>query len=189
MKYVNQRVLQYPLPDNPSPAGLACYQVIIPDDDQHRQLFVSALRTLARWDSYARDAARTGAVAAQTWRNALEYLDFEECSDGCEDEDTVADDLADLADGILSMTQAGGIIKAIGYAIEQAGEFIFNTALPVIGLTFLAIGAAYVITLVVGAITVGTVAVAAGETVEILLTTGAAASNIIEFVATVAIAA
>lgn len=189
MRYVNQRVLQYPLPANPSPAGVVCYQVFIPDDDEHRQLFVTALRTLARWDSYARDAAKTAAASAATWRNALELLDFNPCEDGCEDEDTLADDLLALADGVLSMTQTGGIIKAIGYAIEQAGEFIFGTALPVIGLTFLAIGAAYVVTLLLGGVAIGTVAVAAGETVEILLTTGAAASNIVEFAAVVALAA
>ncbi len=190
MKFHPQRVLQYPLPTNLSPQDLACYSVLIPDDDEHRQLFVSAVRTLARWDSYERDANHGGAVAAATWRDALEYLDFtpcEECEE--EEEDTYADELGLLADGILSMSQTGGLIKAVGYVMETAGEFIVNTVLPVVGLTLLAIGAAYVVSIVIGGLTIGAVAVAAGEAVEILVTTGAAASNIVEFTAIIALAA
>lgn len=189
MKYVNQRVLRYPLPDNPAPVGDTCYQVFVPDDSQHRQLFVSALRTLARWDSYDRDPAHTGAVVAARWRDALELLNFDPCAGDCDDEDTYSDDLQGLMDGVMSMSQTGGMIKAIGYAIDAAGAFIVNTALPVIGLTLLAVGAAYVVSIVIGSVAVGSVAIAAGETVEIILGTGAAASNIVEFVATVALAA
>lgn len=189
MKRVNQRVLCYPLPDNPAPQSVACYSVYVPDDDQHRQLFMSALRTLARWDSYQRDEERRGAATAATWRNVLDDFDFDPCGGGDEDEDTLADDFESLADGVMSMSQAGGVVKAIGYAIAAAGEFIVNTALPVVAVTLLAIGAAYVVSLVVGGLAIGSVAVAAGETVEVIFATGATASNVVEFVATMALAA
>lgn len=189
MKYENARAIKYPPPANPSPPGVACYSVYIPDDDEHRQLFVSALRSLARWDSYARDAAHTGALAAQTWRNALDLLDFEPCGNDCDEEDTLADELGALADGVMSMSQSGGIITALGYAIEAAGEFIWETVLPVVGVTLLAVGAAYVVTLIAGGLTVGSVLIAAGETVELVVSTGAAVSNVIEFTTLVALAA
>lgn len=190
MKYNNQRVLRYPLPANPAPENLRCYSVYIPDDDQHRQLFVSALRTLARWDSYDRDHAHTGCIAAATWRHALDVFEFEPCgkSDN-EEEDTFADDLLALADAAVVNNQSGGVVRALGYAIDQAGQVIAETILPLVGVTLLALGAAYVVSIVIGGLTIGTVAVAAGEVVELVVATGASASNIVEFAAVAALAA
>lgn len=185
-----RRRLIYPLPANPAPEGFACYNVYIPDDDEHRQLFLSAVRTLARWNSYERDRDRTAAVAAATWREALDMFDFESCGgDDDDEEDTYADELLALADAMVVNQQSGGLVKALGYAIDEVGQVIAETVLPVIGLTLLAIGAAYVVSVVIGGLTIGTVAVAAGEVVELVVATGASASNIVEFAAVAALAA
>ena len=56
-------------------------------------------------------------------------------------------------------------------------------------MTLLAIGAAYVVSVVIGGLTIGTVAVAAGEVVELVVATGASASNFVEFAAVAALAA
>ena len=117
-------------------------------------------------------------------------FDFESCGGGDdEDEDTFADELAALADAVVVNQQSGGLVKALGYAIDTAGQVIAETVLPLIGLTLLAIGAAYVVSIVIGGLTVGTVAVAAGEVVELVVATGASASNIVEFAAVAALAA
>lgn len=188
MKRDQHRKYQYPIPSNPAPDGLKCYQILIPDDDEHRRLFTSAVRSLARWDSYNRDDMHTGRIAAATWRNALDYLNFDECGGGEEEEDTYADEYEALADGVMSMSQSGGLVKAIGYVIEEAGEFIVNTALPLIGLTLLAVGAAYAVSIIIGGVTIGSVVVGAAETVELIVSTGAAA-NIVEFTMIAALAA
>lgn len=88
----------------------------------------------------------------------------------------------------MSMSQSGGLVKAIGYVIEEAGEFIVNTALPLIGLTLLAVGAAYAVSIIIGGVTIGSVVVGAAETVELIVSTGAAA-NIVEFTMIAALAA
>lgn len=107
--------------------------------------------------------------------DALNNLDAPAClpeGENCED-DIWADALMGLADGVLVNTLEGGVFQALGLEIESEGSIEAETILPLIGLAFLAVGAAFVVSILVGGVAVGSVALAAGEAVEILVLTGA----------------
>lgn len=107
--------------------------------------------------------------------DALNNLDAPAClpeGENCED-DIWADAVEALADGIIINTLEGGAIQALGYEIESEGSIEAETILPLIGLAFLAVGAAFVVSILVGGVAAGSVALAAGEAVEILVLTGA----------------
>lgn len=108
------------------------------------------------------------------------------CFPPCEEEDTLADDIAQLADGIVTSFQEGGITKALGYAIDSLGRIIVETAKRVISTTILGIGVASILYIIIGGVTVGTVAVGANELVDVVFDTGTGVSKIIEFVYQVA---
>lgn len=105
--------------------------------------------------------------------DALNNLDAPAClPDSCED-DIWADAVEALADGVLVNTLEGGAMQALGYEIEAEGTIEAATALPLIALSFLALGAAYVVSIALGGLPLGAVTVAAGEAAEIILFTGA----------------
>ncbi len=123
--------------------------------------------------------------------SALNTIDAPLClpESECDDDDDIwSDVILELADGVLANVLEGGRIRAIGYEIEEEGSVEVETELPLIAVAFVAVAAAFVLTLVLGGLTIGTVAVAAGETVELLIATGASAGNIIPFVALAAAA-
>lgn len=100
---------------------------------------------------------------------ALAFLDNPQdapCFPPCEEqEDTLTDTLAELADGIVTTFQEGGIVKALGYLIEQTGEIIIDVAGKIAEFTVIGLGVAGVITILIGATTYLTIPVAVGETV------------------------
>lgn len=89
------------------------------------------------------------------------------------DDDIWSDDILALADGVLINALEGGQMVALGYEIEEEGEIAAETELPLVALAFVAVGAAFLLAIALGGVALGTVAVAAGETVELLILTGA----------------
>lgn len=122
---------------------------------------------------------------------ALNTLDAPLCidtGDACED-DIYADGVLALADGVLANVLEGGAFTALGYEIEEEGSIEGETELPLIAVAFVAVAAAFVVGLSLGGVAIGSVAVAAGETVELLISTGAASGTPIQFAAVAALAA
>lgn len=121
---------------------------------------------------------------------ALNTLDAPLCIEAgaCED-DIYADSILALADGVLANVLEGGSFTALGYEIEEEGSIEGETELPLIAVAFVAVTAAFVVGLFLGGVAIGSVAVAAGETVELLIATGAAAGSPIQFAAVAALAA
>lgn len=123
--------------------------------------------------------------------SALNTIDAPLClpESDCDDGDDIWEDtILQLADGVLANILSGGQVRAIGYEIEEEGSIETETELPLIAVAFVGLAAAFVVTLILGGVTIGAVAVAAGETVELLIATGASAGNIIPFVALAAAA-
>ncbi len=183
---------KYLIPDPIEGYDPFCVKLTLPDNLEYRAAVRGQLTALGKWFTWEETPNDSGRLAAEYMRQFIHLAEWDvpcEAEDECDEDDTWADELAALADGVIGGTMVGGAIRAIGYAIDDIGELIVETALPLIGITLLGLGAAYVVTLLLGGVTIGTVAVAAGETVEVLVQTGATVSNIIEFAAQVALAA
>lgn len=58
----------FPLPETPDPGVYRSLCIRIPDEPAHRQAFLGALLNLAKWYSWGRDDAHTGAAAAAVWQ-------------------------------------------------------------------------------------------------------------------------
>ena len=69
------------LPADPAPTTSVCYQVNVPNDPAHISAFFSALYDLTLWNSWQRDAAHTGTLAAQTWKKI--WTDLNEGGPNC----------------------------------------------------------------------------------------------------------
>lgn len=182
----------YRLPAIIEPDTTKCVRFFIPDEQMHRLAFWGAIGELGYWWNWERDEDKRGAAVARVWRDVIEdakVSECEECQD-CDEDDVLEDTIAQLANGVLSNTITGGVTRAIGVALDDLGKLITETILPVVGITLFGLAVASIAAVVVGGVTVGTVAVAAGETVEILVATGAsvAESKIIELVALAAAA-
>lgn len=112
---------------------------------------------------------------------ALNWIDEPQCitadCEELENEDILADSLGALADGVRVNTILNGEMRALGVALDEAAEVITETLLPLIGITLLGIAAAAVI-ITVGGIPLAPVAIAAGETVELIIATGALESAV-----------
>lgn len=183
---------KYLIPDPIEGYDPFCVKLTLPDNLEYRAAVRGQLTALGKWFVWEETQGDEGRQAAEYIRQYIHMAEWDvacESEDECDEDDTWADELAALADGVIGMGMVGGAIRAIGYAIEDVGELVVNTILPIVGVTFLAVGAAYVVTLLLGGLAIGTVAVAAGEVVEVVISTGASASNIIEFAAAVALAA
>lgn len=182
----------YRLPAIIEPDATKCVRFFIPDEQMHRIAFWGAVGELGYWWNWERDEDKRGAAVARVWRAVIEDAKTSECEecDDDDDEDTLQDAYEALMDGVLENTIIGGITRAIGTALEDAGRIITETILPVVGITLVGLAVGALAAVIVGGVTVGTVAVAAGETVEILVATGAsvAESKIIELVALAAAA-
>lgn len=182
--------LPYPVTGYPT----VCVQFQCPDSFEYRAAVRGQLYALGQWFTWEKTGTPAATDAAAYWRQLLEdslvFKESDACCDETDDDDILEDSLAELADGVLSNTLIGGAVRAIGYAIDDLGRIITETVLPVIGITLLGLAVASVASIIIGGVTVGTVAVAAGETVEVLVATGAAegAAKIIELVALAAAA-
>lgn len=183
---------KYLIPDTIEGYDEFCVLLTLPDNLEYRAAVRGQLTALGKWFVWEQTTDDKGRQAAEYIRQFIHRAQWDvpcEQENDCDEDDTWADELAALADGIIGNTFSGGAQRAIGYAIDEAGSIIVDTVLPLIGITLVGIGAAYVVTLVLGGLTIGTVAVAAAETVEVLIATGASASNIVEFAAIAALAA
>lgn len=152
-----------------------------------RDRVVKLLNALKRDETLSRDRDFT---AMYTVLEALAFVDNPQDApcypESDETEDTIADQIADFIDGIIQNFQEGGIVKAIGYAIDTLGRIIIETAVRVVSTTVIGLAVAGIVYIVVGGITVGTVAVGANEVIDIVFDTGTSATKIIEFVYEVA---
>jgi len=102
------------------------------------------------------------------------------------DEDTLADDLFGFVDDIISEFREGGIVRAIGYAIDELGRIVIETAVKVIEITVIGLAVAGVLSIIIGGVTVATVAVPAGSIITPIFDTGSTAIKTIEFLLEVA---
>lgn len=116
---------------------------------------------------------------------ALAFLDNPQsapCFPPCDqNEDTLSDNSLDFLDGIINGFQQGGISEAIGYVISEFGSIVVETALKVVAVTVIGYAVAGIVSIFVGGVLTSTVAVGAGETVELILETGTTVSKIIQF--------
>lgn len=65
----------YLLPDNPQPEGLRCLKIWIPDDPTGYYLSAmsGAFSDMARWTQWEKDGTNRASLAAQTWKDAVDY--------------------------------------------------------------------------------------------------------------------
>lgn len=151
-----------------------------------RESVLKLLNAIKRDEILSRDRDFTAQFVVL---EALAYIDNPQdapCYPDCGEEDTLADDIANFLDGIIQNFQEGGIVKAIGYAIGELGRIVIETAVRVVSTTVIGLAVAGIVYIVIGGVTVGTVAVGANEIVDIVFDTGTGSSKIIEFIYEVA---
>jgi len=102
------------------------------------------------------------------------------------DEDTLGDSLLQFVDDIVSEFREGGIVRAIGYAIDELGRIVVETAIKVIEITVIGLAVAGTLSIIIGGVTVATVAVPAGAIITPIFDTGSTAVKVIEFLLEVA---
>ena len=98
-----------------------------------------------------------------------------------EDEDILQDTWAALMDGVLANQLFSTVGLPVGVRIPQEGSLTAETLLPLIGITIVGGLIAAAVVIVLGGVALPAVAVAAGEVVELVIATGASASNIVPF--------
>jgi hypothetical protein len=168
-----------------------CIKLRIPNALEYRMAVRGQLTALGKWLLWERTDDSAAVQAAEYMRQFITAAEWDaecDCEDDDDNEDILKDGVISLADGLLDNILSGGQITALGYAIDSEGSIITDTILPIIGITVLAIAAGTLI-VSIGGIALAPVAVAAGETVELVAATGASASNIVELVVTLAAAA
>ena len=176
-----------------TPAPLTIPQDVLPEGEfllplcVTRDRVLKILNALKRDETLSRDRDFT---AMYTVLEALAFVDNPQdapCYPECQDsEDTLADDILNFIDGIIQNFQEGGIVKAIGYAIDTLGRVIIETAVRVVSTTVIGLAVAGIVYIVIGGVTVGTVAVGANEVIDIVFDTGTSSTKIIEFIYEVA---
>lgn len=185
-----QRRAGFLLPAQLTDHDLICVKMKIPDSFEYRTAFTGHVFQLGRWHVWEKDwknpEDRRATIAGSYWKDLLhEHFQIVECEeDEDEDEDILDDILAALADGILTNQVSGGIVRAIGYALGVDAQVVAETALNIVGITLIGGTISGAVGLAVGGASVGTVEVAAGEIVELMIETGAssAAPKIIELI-------
>ncbi len=107
----------YPLPDNPQPEGTRCIMVHIPDDPLYLYEFLDAYEYFGKWVAWERDEAHNGALAAASWRGAIEktretllagcgnIIGDDEMSDILDKLDEISERLKELEDMDVIVTQ------------------------------------------------------------------------------------
>lgn len=174
----------YRLPANLDPVEVDCVSLKIPDDPEYRELFLSAMWALTRWFYYERTGTDAGARVANLFKVAYDTITFG-CADD-EDEDTIADDIADFVNGIINNFQEGGIVSALGYVIQELGRIVVETVVRVVSTTVYAVGVAGIIYILINGVPVSSVGILPNEVIELIYDTGNNSSKIIEFIYEVA---
>lgn len=116
---------------------------------------------------------------------ALAFLDNPKdapCFPSDSEEDTILDDLFQLADGVITSFQEGGVVEALGYLIQETGTIVLNTVKKVVSITVLGLGVACLVSVFVGGIPYGVVSVGVGEAIETIIALPDNPTNIINFV-------
>lgn len=75
----------FPLPAIPEPENYQCIKLSIPDDDDYRVAFISALQMLTYWFNWERNEAKTGTIVASVWREVVNHMSFKDaccCDEG-----------------------------------------------------------------------------------------------------------
>lgn len=62
----------FPIPTDPTPEGVKCITLMIPDDMEHEAVFAGALALLTKWNSWQKDGTTNARDCANTWRAALD---------------------------------------------------------------------------------------------------------------------
>lgn len=85
----------YLVPENPSPEGLICLKVWIPEDDLYLHAFAGAYQYFSKWTAWERSSDNKAALAAAAWKNAYYYTlengwlncgeDVDDCCEQIED--------------------------------------------------------------------------------------------------------
>jgi len=104
------------------------------------------------------------------------------CFPSCNNEDTLADDIFNLVDGVIETFQEGGLIEALGYLIQETGSIVVETVKKIVSITVIGVAVGGLLSIIVGGISYGTVAIGAGEVVETIISLPDNPSNIINFV-------
>jgi len=63
----------YIIPENPQPEGFICLKIFIPAADEYLYAFSGAYQFFGKWLAWERDNAHRGTLAAQSWRDAIDY--------------------------------------------------------------------------------------------------------------------
>jgi hypothetical protein len=99
----------YLLPDNPQPEGLLCLKIWIPDDPTGYYLAAmsGAFSDMSRWTQWEKDGTNRASLAAQTWKDAVDYTyenGWLNCGmDCCEDINDRLDSIELLLKGLTDM--------------------------------------------------------------------------------------
>jgi hypothetical protein len=95
----------------------------------------------------------------------------------CDSDDTLADELRALADGIVSNLYEGRVeLVPLGAILETGARLITQTLLPLIGITLIGGAVAGLVSVLIDGILVDTVTVAAAEVIHLTIETGALAT-------------
>lgn len=76
----------YRLPDNPTPLALRCVKLWIPDNQLYLEAFAGAYNDLGTWLVWEKDGTNRATLAAQTWKNAIDYTYANGWVDNCNEE-------------------------------------------------------------------------------------------------------
>lgn len=161
-------------PAPPEGYSTKAFTVCLPDTVNERAFFLGALTQLTKWTEYQRTHDQSAKAYADFWKAILEpaIRDFHddqtpECLDCSEQEDTKADDLFSFIDGVVSSFQEGGIVKALGYAVDNLGEVIINTAVRIVSFTVIGYLTAGLFDIFVGGILQATIAIPEGKIIQV----------------------
>jgi hypothetical protein len=72
----------FALPTVVNPTDTVCFQINVPNDPGHLKAFFGVLYDLTIWKSWQRDAAHTGILAAQVWKQI--WVNLQPSDDNCE---------------------------------------------------------------------------------------------------------
>lgn len=161
-------------PTPPEGYGVKAFTFCLPDTVNERAFFLGALTELTKWTYYQRTADKSAKAYAEFWRNLLEpaISDFHKGIDApcleCQDnEDTKADNIFDFVDGILTTLQQGGIVEALGYAINNLGEVIINTAVRIVSFTVIGYLTAGIFNLFIDGVLVHSQVIPEGKIIQV----------------------
>lgn len=98
----------YLLPNNPTPLGLRCIKLWIPDDQRYLEAFAGQYHELGTWLAWEKDGTNRGSHAAQTWKNAIDYTYENGWIDACGEENEQMDCCEELTRRIEYLEQLFG---------------------------------------------------------------------------------